>query len=143
VHKAVAIAPICSMSLRLLLLTQIVSQLLSEYTLQTMLQVSNLSLTRELERAERMLKAQMAINRDLHLELEEHAKRTETDRRGVCKKLSDFEALALQRLAKCQELEVLLLYLHLLCTSLYIRCLLCVHCKGVCSGMVVCSAYTV
>jgi hypothetical protein len=68
--------------------------------------VSNLSLTRELERAERMLKAQMAINRDLHLELEEHAKRTETDRRGVVKKLSDFEALALQRLAKCQELEV-------------------------------------
>jgi hypothetical protein len=75
--------------------------------------VSNLSLTRELERAERMLKAQMAINRDLHLELEEHAKRTETDRRGVVKKLSDFEALALQRLAKCQELEVCI-YTHIL-----------------------------
>jgi hypothetical protein len=73
-----------------------------------------------------MLKAQMAINRDLHLELEEHAKRTETDRRGVVKKLSDFEALALQRLAKCQELEVCaaIVYTYI-CYGICTTCMLC------------------
>ncbi|KAG5181255.1 hypothetical protein JKP88DRAFT_241524 [Tribonema minus] len=69
------------------------------------IQVANLGLTRELERAERMLKAQMGINRDLHLELEERARQMDADKRGIAQKLADFEALALQRLARVQELE--------------------------------------
>ena len=69
-------------------------------------QASNLALTRELERAERMLHAQVAINRDLHLELEEATRRVDSDRRTVGKKLTDLEALALQRLARTRELEV-------------------------------------
>ncbi|CAN0004535.1 unnamed protein product, partial [Ectocarpus sp. 12 AP-2014] len=61
-------------------------------------QVSNLNLTRELERAERMLKAQMSINRDLHVELEEACRRSTLDRGELGQKLRDFEALALERL---------------------------------------------
>lgn len=65
-----------------------------------------MGITRELERAERMLKAQMGINRDLHLELEERSKATTADKRSLAKKLADFEALALTRLVRNQVLEV-------------------------------------
>ncbi|CAM9771908.1 unnamed protein product, partial [Ectocarpus sp. 6 AP-2014] len=68
-------------------------------------QVSNLNLTRELERAERMLKAQMSINRDLHVELEEACRRSTLDRGELGQKLRDFEALALERLAVINRLE--------------------------------------
>ncbi|CAM9440210.1 unnamed protein product [Chrysoparadoxa australica] len=69
------------------------------------LQLSNLDLTRELERAERMLKAQMSINRDLHLELESISQRTAQDKRQLQSKLADFEALALERLHKITRCE--------------------------------------
>ncbi|CAM9773902.1 unnamed protein product [Scytosiphon promiscuus] len=68
-------------------------------------QVSNLNLTRELERAERMLKAQMSINRDLHVELEEACRRSTLDRGELGQKLRDFEALALERLTVVHRLE--------------------------------------
>eukprot|EP00752_Nemacystus_decipiens_P007715 g6898.t1 len=68
-------------------------------------QVSNLNLTRELERAERMLKAQMSINRDLHVELEEACRRSTLDRGELGQKLRDFEALALERLTMVHRLE--------------------------------------
>ncbi|CAB1116161.1 unnamed protein product [Ectocarpus sp. CCAP 1310/34] len=68
-------------------------------------EVSNLNLTRELERAERMLKAQMSINRDLHVELEEACRRSTLDRGELGQKLRDFEALALERLTVINRLE--------------------------------------
>ncbi|CAN0100913.1 unnamed protein product, partial [Discosporangium mesarthrocarpum] len=68
-------------------------------------QVSNLNITRELERAERMLKAQTSINRDLHLELEEACKRATADKGDLRQRLRDFEALALERLTKIHRME--------------------------------------
>jgi Ca2+-binding EF-hand superfamily protein len=68
-------------------------------------QVANLTISRELERAERMLKAQMSINRDLHLELEELTRRGTQDRQSLSAKLIDFESLALERLTAIRRLE--------------------------------------
>jgi Ca2+-binding EF-hand superfamily protein len=69
------------------------------------LQVSNLNLTRELDRAERMLKAQTAIAHDLHLEIEDLSKRSSADRKDLQHKLEAFEALALKRLQRLHYLE--------------------------------------
>ncbi|CAM9344057.1 unnamed protein product, partial [Phaeothamnion confervicola] len=68
-------------------------------------QVQCLSLARELERAERMLKAQLAINRDLHLELEDSARRGTAAAADLRQRLGDFEALALERLTRVHRLE--------------------------------------
>ncbi|GMH78351.1 hypothetical protein TL16_g07766 [Triparma laevis f. inornata] len=70
-----------------------------------MVQVANLNVTRELERAERMLKAQASINRDLHLELEEAHKRSHTEKDSLQAKLEDFESLCLKRLQRIHSLE--------------------------------------
>ncbi|GMH97812.1 hypothetical protein TrST_g7069 [Triparma strigata] len=70
-----------------------------------MVQVANLNVTRELERAERMLKAQASINRDLHLELEEAHKRARTEKDSLQAKLEDFESLCLKRLQRIHSLE--------------------------------------
>jgi hypothetical protein len=70
-----------------------------------MVQVSNLSVTRELERAERMLAAQASINRDLHLELEEAHKRARTEKDSLQGKLEDFESLCQKRLQRIHSLE--------------------------------------
>ena len=68
-------------------------------------QVANLNITRELERAERMLKAQASINRDLHLEIEESNKRSRTEKDSLQAKLEDFESLCLKRLQRIHTLE--------------------------------------
>jgi hypothetical protein len=47
----------------------------------------------ELERAERMLKAQTAINKDLHLELEELSRRSTTDKKELQEKLEVSRAI--------------------------------------------------
>ncbi|GMH77661.1 hypothetical protein TrRE_jg7069 [Triparma retinervis] len=70
-----------------------------------MVQVANLNITRELERAERMLKAQASINRDLHLELEEAQKRQRMEKDSLQAKLEDFESLCLKRLQRIHSLE--------------------------------------
>ncbi len=68
-------------------------------------QVANLAVTRELERAERMLQAQLSINRDLHLELEDLSRKKSDDKRELNGKLADVEALALDRLTTVHRLE--------------------------------------
>ncbi len=68
-------------------------------------QVANLAVTRELERAERMLQAQMSINRDLHLELEDLSRKKSHNKRELTAKLADVEALALDRLTTVHRLE--------------------------------------
>lgn len=47
----------------------------------------NLNLTRELERAERMLKAQSAITKDLHTEVEDLTRRGHADKKELTEKL--------------------------------------------------------
>ncbi len=68
-------------------------------------QVANLAVTRELERAERMLQAQLSINHDLHLELEDLSRKKSDDKRELNGKLADVEALALDRLTTVHRLE--------------------------------------
>ena len=70
-----------------------------------MVQVANLNITRELERAERMLMAQASINRDLHLEVEEAQKRSRAEKDSLQVKLEDFECLCLKRLQRIHSLE--------------------------------------
>ncbi len=67
--------------------------------------MSNLAVTRELERAERMLQAQLSINRDLHLEIEDLGRKKMDDKRELNGKLADVEALALDRLTTVHRLE--------------------------------------
>lgn len=52
-----------------------------------------------------LLPAQMSINRDLHVELEEACRRSTLDRGELGQKLRDFEALALERLTTVHRLE--------------------------------------
>jgi len=84
-----------------------------------MVQVTNLSITRELERAERMLKAQASINRDLHLELEEGHKRSRTEKDALQAKLEDFESLCLKRLQRIHSLEAQVRLTHVLHSPLF------------------------
>lgn len=59
----------------------------------------------ELERAEKMLKVQMSINRDLHLELEDASSKRNEKTRDLLTKVEDYEALNVKRLQRIHTLE--------------------------------------
>lgn len=59
----------------------------------------------EIDRAERMLKVQMSINRDLHLEVEALQTKLSVEKRELVAKIQDHEALCLRRLQRINVLE--------------------------------------
>mmetsp|Transcript_13726 Transcript_13726/g.42525 ORF Transcript_13726/g.42525 Transcript_13726/m.42525 type:complete len:2018 (+) Transcript_13726:191-6244(+) len=59
----------------------------------------------ELERAEKMLKVQMSINRDLHLELEDASSKKSAKHAELLQKVEDYEALNVKRLQRIHTLE--------------------------------------
>jgi Ca2+-binding EF-hand superfamily protein len=67
--------------------------------------VAHLTTQGELERCERMLAAQVAINRDLNTELEEATVRRTGETATLASRLDDFEKLAAARLKKIASLE--------------------------------------
>ncbi|KAH8052323.1 thromboxane A2 receptor binding protein [Aureococcus anophagefferens] len=69
------------------------------------LREDHLQLQYELERSEKMLKVQMSINRDLHLELEDKGAKQGGEKRDLIVKLEDYEALNVKRLQRINVLE--------------------------------------
>ena len=69
------------------------------------LQIKILEQVRELERADRMVKAQSSINRDLNTELEALKSRYTSDRSTLQKKVDDMEHVASKRTARVKTLE--------------------------------------
>lgn len=69
------------------------------------LQVMNLSLMKEVERLEGMLKMQSKTNKDLHKELEMMVHKKDKDQRDAAQRTEEFEELALRRLHKIHSLE--------------------------------------
>ena len=69
------------------------------------LQIKTLEQVRELERADRMLKAQSSIKRDLNTELETLKARYTGDRTTLQKKVDDMEHVAAKRSARVKTLE--------------------------------------
>lgn len=69
------------------------------------LQVTQLATVRELERTDRILKAQVNINRDLSLELEQLSSRAVADQSEMERKVRAFEQLAASRLDRINALE--------------------------------------
>ena len=69
------------------------------------LQIKQLEQQRELDRADRMLKAQSSINRDLNTELETLKARYTADKSTLQKKVDDMEHVATKRTARIKTLE--------------------------------------
>lgn len=69
------------------------------------LQLAHLDATRELETAEKMLRTQVAINKDLNLEVEELHERLKGSTDAIVQKLSAAEELCGKRLQKIHTLE--------------------------------------
>lgn len=69
------------------------------------LQVNHLTLQRELQRAEQMLKAQSAINEDQSAEISELTAQLSEGAASLRQKLNDYKTLAEKRLARCTSLE--------------------------------------
>ncbi|GBG27119.1 Protein fantom [Hondaea fermentalgiana] len=69
------------------------------------LQMTHLSTCRDLEMAERMLKAQTAINRDLNEEISDLQRKVKGSNNELLRKLEDYETLCARRLQKIHALE--------------------------------------
>ena len=69
------------------------------------LQIKQLEQQRELDRADRMLKAQSSINRDLNTELETLKARYTADKSTLQKKVDDMEHVATKRTARIKTFE--------------------------------------
>jgi len=69
------------------------------------LQIAHLNTCRELEVAERMLKAQTNINKDLNDEITELQQRLKGSNNDLLRKLDDYETLCARRLQKIHALE--------------------------------------
>jgi Ca2+-binding EF-hand superfamily protein len=73
-----------------------------------LMNVAHLNSLRELERVERMLQAQVDINRDLNAELDEAQKRRTADSSTLQAQLGDMELLAEKRLKRVEQLSAML-----------------------------------